>query len=163
MSAKTPRAPCRAAQGGLTRLVLWLGWLRSFETFHLLWRDFDIVEPPDGPSADLPLRCGAIRICLGPETRSSHNKTVSVPIAYHTLSGYHCGKWFHQARHCGRIGADYRDSTNFVFLHPNGHLWTSYYYLQEFLYPSLRRQQAAGDPMLLNFGGTPGNTLQSKF
>jgi hypothetical protein len=61
------------------------------------------------------------------------------------------------------LGADYCNNTNPVFLHPNGHLWTSHYYRQEFLYPSLRRQQAAGDAMLLAFDGTPGNTLGSKF
>jgi hypothetical protein len=95
LSAKTPRARRYAAQGGLATLVLWLGWLRSFETFHLSWRNFDVVEPRDGPSADLPLGCGAISHCLGPETKTSRHKTVSVPIAYQTLSGYHCGKWFH--------------------------------------------------------------------
>jgi hypothetical protein len=95
LSAKTPCAWCCAAQGGLATLVLWLGWVCSLETFHLLWRDFYVVEPPNGPSVDLPLGCGAICLCLGPETKSSRNKTVSVPIPYQTLSGYHCGKWFH--------------------------------------------------------------------
>jgi hypothetical protein len=71
LSIKTPRVQCHAAQGGLATLVLWLGWLRSFETFPLLWRDFDVVEPPDGPSVDLPLGCGAIPLCLGPEMPNS--------------------------------------------------------------------------------------------
>jgi hypothetical protein len=71
LSAKTPRAWRRAAQGGLATLVVWLGWLGSFETFHLSWRNFNVVEPANGPSADLPLGCGAINLCLGLETNAS--------------------------------------------------------------------------------------------
>jgi integrase len=95
LSARTPRARHRAAQGGLATLLLWLGWLRSSEYFTLKWSDFDVIEPCDGPTADLPLGCGSVDLCIGPKTKSSRARTVSIPVAYQTLSGYHCGKWFH--------------------------------------------------------------------
>ena len=88
---------------------------------------------------------------------------MDLPLAYQTLSGYCLGKWFHRARRSSGIGADYQDCTARVFIHPSGTPWTSYYYRHEFLYPSLRRQQAAGDAMLAAFDGTPGNTLEDTF
>jgi integrase len=163
LSARNPRSRRKAAQAGLATLLLWLGWLRSSETFDLKWSDFDVIEPQDGPTVDLPLGCGAVDLCLGPETKSSRSKTVSLPIAYQTLSGYHCGKWFHRARRSCDIGADYRSCDRRVFTNPAGTPWTSFFYRQEFLYPSLKRQQAAGDALLLAFDGTPGNTIEAKF
>jgi hypothetical protein len=160
----TPRARRRAAQGGLATLHLWLGWLCSSECFTLKWSDFDVIEPCDGPAADLPLGCGSVDLCLGPETKSSRTCTVSVPVAYQTLSGYHCGKWFHKVCRCCDIGSAYWHCPDLVFTHPAGTPWTSRFYRHEFLYPSLKRQQLGGDAMLCAFlDGTPGNTIESKF
>jgi hypothetical protein len=163
LSARTPRARRHAAQGGLVTLLLWLGWLGSSECFTLKWSDFDVIEPCDGPAADLPLGCGSVDLCLGPETKSSRAQTVSVPVAYQTLSGYHCGKWFHRARRCSNIWLAYGHCPDLVFTHLAGTPWNSRFYRHEFLYPSLKRQQLGGDAMLCAFDGTPGNTIESKF
>jgi hypothetical protein len=129
-------SPCLSPRGpsDLATLLLWLGWLCSLECFTLKWSDFNIIEPCDGPTADLPLGCGSVDLCLGPETKSSRAHTVSVPVAYQTLSGYHCGKWFHQARRCCDIGTAYRHCPDLVFTHPAGTPWTSRFYQHEFFY-----------------------------
>jgi hypothetical protein len=163
LSARTPQARRKAALAGFATLLLWLGWLRSSETFDACWSDFDVVEPEDGPTMDLPRGCGVVGVRLGPETKSSRNKPVDMSMAYQTLSGYHVGKWFHRARRSSGIGADYKTCTARVFTHASGTPWTSFYYRHEFLCPSLKRQQAAGDAMLLAFDGSPGNTLEAKF
>jgi hypothetical protein len=163
LSAKTPQARRKAALAGLSTLLLWLGWLRSSETFDLRWSDFNVIEPEDGPTVDLPLGCGMVGLRLGPETKSSRTKAVDLSIAYQTLSGYHCGKWFHRARRSCGIGADYKDCTTRVFTHSSGTPWDSHFYRHEFLYPSLKRQQLAGDAMLAAFDGSPGNTIEAKF
>ena len=163
LSARTPHARRRAALAGLASLLLWLGWLRSSETFDLCWADFDVLEPEDGPSRDLPEGLGVVGVRLGPETKSSRNKPVDMSLAYQTLSGYHIGKWFHRARRSSGVGADYRTCPSRVFVHANGTPWTSYFYRHEFLYPSLQRQRAAGDAMLRAFNATAGNTIEAKF
>jgi hypothetical protein len=163
LSARTPKARRMADLAGLATLLLWLGWLRSSETFDLCWKSFTVVEPDDGPTVDLPLGCGVVGIRLGPETKSSRTKAVDLSMAHQTLSGYHLGKWFHRAhRSCG-LDANYKNCTSRVFAHPTtGAPWTSYFYRHECLYPSLKRQQAAGDAMLAAFDGTPGNTIEAK-
>ena len=88
LSARTPQARRRAALAGLASLLLWLGWLRSSETFDLCWNDFEVVEPEDGPTRDLPRGLGVLGVRLGPETKSSRNKPVDMSLAYQTLSGY---------------------------------------------------------------------------
>jgi hypothetical protein len=163
LSARTREARRKAALAGLATLLLWLGWLRSSETFDLRWQDFDVVEPEDGPTVDLPRGCGVVGIRLGPETKSSRNKAVDMSLAYQCLSGFYLGKWFHRARRRCGIGAGYRECAHRVFAHPSGTPWTSSFYRTEFLYPSLTRQRQAGDAMLTAFDGTPGNTIESKF
>jgi hypothetical protein len=163
LSARTPHARRKSALAGLSTLLLWLGWLRSSETFDLCWSDFDVVEPEDGPTMDLPLGCGVVGVRLGPETKTSRHKPVDMSMAYQTLSGYYIGKWFHRARRSSGIGVDYKTCSTRVFTHDSGTPWTSFYYRHEFLYPSLKRQQAAGDAMLLAFDGSPGNTIEAKF
>jgi hypothetical protein len=122
LSARTPAARRQASLAGLATLLLWLGWLRSSETFGLQWNDFNVVEPEDGPSVDLPRGCGVVGLRLGPETKSSRNKVVDMSLAYQTLSAYHLGKWFHRARHCCGIGPFYKDCSARVFTHPSGRI-----------------------------------------
>ena len=163
LSARAPRVRQKIALAGVATLLLWLGWLRSSETFDLCWQDFDVVEPEDGPTRDLPRGCGVVGIRLGPETKRSRNKAVDMLVAYQCLSGYHLGKWFHRARRSCGIGADYKECAARVFTHPSGVPWTSLFYRHEFLYPSLKRQRLAGDAMLAAFDDTPGNAIASKF
>jgi hypothetical protein len=163
LSARTPKARRKAALAGLATLLLWLGWLRSSETFDLRWQDFNVVEPDNGPTVDLPRGCGVVGVRLGPETKSSRNQSVDMSLAHQCLSGCHLGKWFHRARRACGIGADYKDCATRVFTHPAGTTWTSHFYRHQFLYPSLRQQLLAGDAMLAAFDETPGNTIESKF
>jgi hypothetical protein len=163
LSAKSLVARRQAALAGLATLVLWLGWLRSSETFDLRWQDFNVVEPEDGPTVDLPYGCGVVGVRLGPETKSSRNKAVDMFLAYQCLSGYHLGKWFHRGRRSCGIGTDYKECSDQVFVHPDGTPWNSHFYRHEFVYPCLKRQRLAGDAMLSAFDETPGNTIESKF
>ena len=163
LSARAVEARRQAALAGLATMLLWLGWLRSSETFELRWQDFDVVEPEDGPLVDLPHGCGVVGVRLGPETKSSRTKAVDMFLAYQCFSGYHLGKWFHRARRRCGIGADYKECASRVFTHPAGTPWTSHFYRHSFLYPSLTQQRLAGDAMLAAFDDTPGNTVASKF
>jgi hypothetical protein len=151
------------ALAGFANLLLWLGWLRSSEVFGLTWQDFQTIEPEDSAVLDLPVGCGMVSAQLGPETKSSRSHRPDVPMAYKSLSGFHLGKWFHRARQACGFGAAYRTSATFVFCQPDGTPWTSKYFRRRFLYPSLHRQRAAGDPYLRPFDGSPGNSIEAKF
>jgi hypothetical protein len=83
-------------------------------------------------------------------------------MAYKMLSGYHLGKWFHRALHAAGLNANSRSSSERIFTHSDGTPWTSRSFRKKFLYPSLHRQRAAGDPYLRPFDGTPGNTIEAK-
>jgi hypothetical protein len=136
LSARTPAARRKVALAGLATLLLWLGWLRSSETFDLRWQDFNVVEPDNGPTVDLPRGCGVVGVRLGPETKSSRNQSVDMSLACQCLSGCHLGKWFHRARRACGIGADYKDCATRVFTHPAGAAWTSHFCRHQLLHPS---------------------------
>lgn len=150
------------ALAGLANLLLWLGWLRSSECFGLTWSDFRVIEPCDSATVDLPLGCGLLSCRLGPETKSARTHRSDVPLAYKTLSGFHPGKWFHRARRAAGIGPQWRQSPRCLFLRPSGAQWTSRFFRERFLYPSLHAQRAAGDPYLRPFDGSPGNSIENK-
>jgi hypothetical protein len=163
LRSRTPQERRSNALGGLANLLLWLGWLRSAETFGLEWQDLLVIEPEDSATMDLPAGCGMVSSRLAAETKSSRSHRPDVPMAYKTLSGFHLGKWFHRARHAADLGANYRQSLDRIFTHSDGTPWTSRFFRKKFLYPSLKRQRQAGDPYLKPFEGSPGNTLESKF
>jgi hypothetical protein len=150
------------ARAGLANLNLWLGWLRSGELFDSRWTAFTVVEPGNGPSVDLPVNVGAILQNLG-ATKTDRSQAADVIMAYATLSGYELGWWFTELRNLvdpnAPLLADYRR----LFGHDDGTPWTSRYFRETFLYPSLYAQRAAGDPFLLAFDGTPGNRIDEKF
>jgi hypothetical protein len=58
--AKNPESRRKWANLGLLNTVLWLGWLRSMETFNIKWSDVDLILPKDGPLVDLPPQCGGL-------------------------------------------------------------------------------------------------------
>jgi hypothetical protein len=99
---------------------------------------------------------------LGPETKSARNHRSDVPLAYKTLSGLHPGKWFHRARRAAGLGPDWRRSDRPIFVRPHGSTWTSRFFRERFLYPSLHAQRTAGDPYLTPFDGSPGNSIENK-
>jgi hypothetical protein len=157
-----PAVRHQLALAGLANLALWLGWLRSSETFGLTWADLVVIEPEDSGTVDLPPGCGMVSCRLAPETKSARSHRPDVPMAYKSLSGYHIGKWFHRARHSSGLGANWGQCTSPIFVTQAGTPWTSKFFRRKYLYPSLHRQRAAGDPYLRPFDGSPGNTIESK-
>jgi hypothetical protein len=64
--AATTMAACRdVVAAAVAHLVLWLGWLRSNETFSLSWDDVSVTPPKDGPRKGLPDGVGVIKLRLG--------------------------------------------------------------------------------------------------
>jgi hypothetical protein len=70
---------------------------------------------------------------------------------------------FHQSRVAVGIGTNWSNTWLAIFLHDDGTPWMSLYVRQQFLYPSLRAQQAAGDAYLRPYSGGIDNTLEDKF
>jgi hypothetical protein len=163
LSASTLLRRADLALAGFLNLLFWLGWLRSSESFGFTWSDMCVIEPCDSATIDLPAGCGLVSCRLGPETKSARTHHSDVPMAYKTLSGLHIGKWFHRARRAAGLGPQWRASLWPIFLRPTGTLWTSRYFREHFLYPSLYEQRAAGDPYLCPFNGSPGNSIENKF
>jgi hypothetical protein len=162
--ATTNLARLELARAGLLNLVLWLGWLRSAEAFNTTLDATIVVLPRDGPSIDLPLNVGLLLLQLLPETKLSRSVTADVVIAFGTVSGYRPGRWYQRmATSLGLTLAECRDDSRYLFCTPSGTRWTSKYFRDTYLYPSLEAQRLAGDPILRAFDGSPGNTLQAKF
>jgi hypothetical protein len=61
---------CELARAGLANLLLYLGWLRSSETFTAPWAGFDVVDPCDAATVDLPENVGQVCLSLRAETKS---------------------------------------------------------------------------------------------
>jgi hypothetical protein len=160
-----PSPPVRReiALAGLSNALFWLGWFRTSEAFGLHWDSIRLLEPHRGPERDLPPGCGLLELFLNPETKSMRHARASVLIAYRTLSGFHPGKWLHRARVYSGLGRDWPTQPHLVFTHPDGTPWTSIYFRTRHLYPSLRRQQVAGDPYLRPFTGGTAGTIESKY
>jgi hypothetical protein len=75
-----------------------------------------------------------------PETKSERTHCMDVPLAYKTLSGFHIGKWFHSARRTTGLKRNWCRSRRPIFLHNNVTRWTSKYFRDWFMYPSLHEQ-----------------------
>jgi hypothetical protein len=147
------------ALAGFFTLILWLAWLRSMEAISLQWHDVTVIAPRDGGRVDLPVGIGAVLLRLLPETKTSRTLRADVVCAYETLSGYQLGRWATRAH----VYA-YEGDRSSIFQHQDGSLWTSRYYRERYLYPSLRTQQAAGDAFLKAFDANSGpNSIPAKF
>lgn len=160
-AARTPYQRRHFALAGFGTLLLWLGWLRSGELLSIHWPDIRVTEPVDGPTLALPNGCGAVQLYLKPETKSQRFKRADVIMAYKTLSGLALGKWYHRAVRYSYLNPHGSP----VFCHLDGTAWTSLFFRQTFLYPSLHKQRLEGDPYLKPFDGSPGslNSIESKF
>jgi hypothetical protein len=161
--ATTPQEKRELALAGLANVQFWLGWLRTSEVFSCEWRDYILIEPPDGPQVDLPVGCGMMGCKLQPETKSNRTSRPDCIMAYRTLSGYCPGRWFHRARRWANVGDEWLTNASRLFVSLEGTVWTSLYFRQTYLYPSLREQQTNGDAYLRPFDGGPGNSLEAKF
>lgn len=147
---------------GLLNCVLWLGWLRSRETFNLKWSDTILVNPKDGPSVDLPNNVGVCLFDLGPSTKTSRSQNAKVVVAYECMSGLSCGHWLKRAfQSCD--GINMKTDHRYIFCHASGIQWTSRYFRHEFLYPLLQHLRQEGDMFLRAFNDEPGNTIPEKF
>ena len=130
--------------GGLANLFLWLGWLRSNETFTLTWEDVTSIHPSRAAEFELPTGLGFLELRLDPETKSNCTRRVDMIIAHQSLSGFQPARWLRRARSLS-LGAT---RTNFIFKDSNRSPWTSRFFRQQFLYPVLRRLKNEGDPAL---------------
>jgi hypothetical protein len=163
-AASTDTARNEIAKAGLANLSLWLGWLRSSETFGLPWKNIESIEPADGPTVDLPVGCGIVQFYMQAETKTNRSQTADVVMAYKTLSGYRIGRWLHRVRSSsGQDPLEWSDDPSLVFCHRNGTPWTSEYFRYTYLYPALKAQREAGDAFLRAFDGRPGNSIPEKF
>jgi hypothetical protein len=159
LSARTAEERRELALAGFLNVLLWLAWLRSMEAFSLAWHDVTVLAPQDGARLDLAFGIGAVLLRLLPETKSSRTRCADVVCAYETLSGYALGRWATRAR-CYA----YNGPATKIFCHANGTAWTSRYFREKYLYPSLRSQQAAGDALLRAFDSLSGpNSIPAKF
>jgi hypothetical protein len=78
---------CELARAGLANLLLYLGWLRSSEAFTAPWSAFDVVDPCDAATIDLPENVGQVCLSLRAETKSARDHTADVVMAFQTLIG----------------------------------------------------------------------------
>jgi hypothetical protein len=124
LNATTFDAKRRWALAGLANLLLWLGWLRSMETFSLTYADVLVVDPANGRIYELPAGLGMLLLRLLPQTKSNRNTRADVVIAHTTLSGLSPGRW------CERLSlllfgtADWPTSPSPIFLEPDGTPWS---------------------------------------
>jgi hypothetical protein len=156
-SATAPLLRCELARAGFCNLSLWLGWLRSTENFSLNFDDITAIPPDDALIHDLPRGVGAICGSLQPETKFSRTIRADVIMAWRTISGFCIGMWWE------RLCDEFPLHTGPLFCHLDGTCWTSKYFCETFLYPSLHRQRASGDPFLRAFNDQPGNRIPDKF
>jgi hypothetical protein len=131
--------------------------------FSCEWRDYTLIEPPDGPQVDLPVGCGMMGCKLQPKTKSNRTSWPDCIMAYRTLSGYCPGRWFHRAGRWANVGDEWLTNASRLFVSLEGTVWISLYFRQTYLYPSLREQKTNGDAYLRPFDGGPGNSLEAKF
>ena len=147
------------AQAGLANLSLWLGWLRSSECLSVNWDDTKVIRPRHSARHNIPLNSGLILYQLAPETKSDRGRQADVVMAFKTKSGLSIGKWYRRVRQLRPR------SHGPVFCHADGRKWTSRFFRENYLYPSLKKQRDAGDPLLSQFTGEPGtaNSIESRF
>lgn len=151
----SPQDKWEWAKAGTANLILWLGWLRSSETFNLKRSDVSVIPPARGPYHDLPESTGAILLQLSPETKSNRVANADVIIAFETITGLQLGKWLERLYLC----APAELANDNLFSHPDGTPWDSHYYRNTYLYPGLRRLQQLGDRFLQGLGAR----LEEKF
>jgi hypothetical protein len=145
---------------GFLNLSLWLGWLRSSESFGLNQEDVNATLPQEGGTLDLPDSTGAIQLRLRPETKSNRNSRADMILAFTSGSGLPLGEWYLRVQE-HRTGP--RTQIAQLFCHEDGTPWDSGYFRNAYLYPSLHAQRAAGDVYLVPLDGLQGPTIEEAF
>jgi len=161
-AATTDETRAELARAATANLIAWLGWLRAHEVFSFTWRDMTVVEPPDGPTLDLPVGTGAVLARLLPETKSSPTVTADLYMAYTAASGLSLGLWLHRLR--AALGYhEIPSNWEHLFIHKDGRIWNSHYFRTTYLLPFLHIQRMGGDAHLKPFDGITGKTLEEAF
>ena len=143
----------------VAELVLWLGWLRSSETFGLRVADIEITPPKDHGKYDLPPDVGVILLRLLSTTKSQRDKHADMVIAFTTSSGLSLGYWLQELfKLLKKLG--WYSPTCLLFQDPSHKPWTSHLFRQHHLYPYLKLQLAAGDVSLRHLVLTPEKGLE---
>lgn len=172
LSARTPpQARRKAALAGLATLVLWLGWLRFSETFDLYWQDFNVVEPSNGPTVDLPRGAAAgsaFASVLRPKAHEPRLLTCPLLIkrSLDTIAAsgsIMCAKvvrW--------ELTTNNKEcATQVFFTHSSdSHPMTLALLLTRISFPIPEAPaviSGGGGAMMAAFDGSPGNTLEAKF
>jgi hypothetical protein len=120
LAATDPLEKRNLALASFANIKFWCGWLRTSETFSAEWRDYEVIEPQDGPQVDLPVGVGVVGCRLQPETKSNRTSRPDCLMSYRTASGYSPGQWFHRARRWSHIGVDWELSSLLVFTTADG-------------------------------------------
>lgn len=161
-SASSLQSKRQWAMAGVANLILWLGWLRSTETFSLTWADVSMVLPEDGPSQDLPLGMGMVLLQLLAQTKTNRSATADVVIAFTTKSGFSLGRWLRRLSFVTTGSYNPPSSSLPIFCDSDGSPWSSNLFRTQFVFPCLYQLQAGGDAFLRAFVGE-GNTIPDKF
>jgi len=151
------------ALAGTFNAILWLGWLRSSEALGLRWMDLLVTSPADGPQLGLTQGTGAVRLRLRPETKSQRSVRADMILAYKSGAGIPLGLWLSRARTTYQGRQNLNVSDRALFVHPDNTAWTSLYYRERYLYPSLYRQRAGQDPWLTPFNAHSTVSLEEAF
>ena len=152
------------ARAGLANLTAWFGWLRGTEMFSIRWCDVDLTPPGSGSRHDLPDPVGVVEMRLLEATKSARSKTADMVLVYKSNSGLSLGFWVTTlAAELQLEPRDWPSRTALVFVHETGRAWSSRFFRETYLIPSLHEQREAGDPYLLAFDRTPGNNLIDTF
>ena len=160
-AAKSRRTKLEIARAGAVNMIFWTGWVRSAEGLSLEEEDTTLLLPSQGPQWDLPYGCGCIGLQLLPETKKARSYRADVVVAWKTASGLSPGLWLQRVKN---LVPDWGRRRNKLFRHEDGSQWTSSYFRKVYLYPSLRRQRALGDPYLQAYkDDVPGWSLEEKF
>jgi hypothetical protein len=147
------------ARAGLENVTAWLAWLRALELFGLRWQDWERIDGASSAQHDLPAGTSMFLLQLLEDTKTSKTKTADMVMAGETASGLRPIVWYDRLH---ALLSDFEPSS-FHFVHEDGRRWDSRYFCTTYLLPSLMEQRLNGDPHLIRFNGTPGNSLAENF
>lgn len=142
-----------------SELILWLGWLRSTEVFHLRREDVELTPPHNHGKYNLPPGVGAILLRLLPSTKSLRDKQADMVIAWKTSGGLQLGFWLTQLLSVMEK-LNWVSSHSYIFRNERNTPWTSYYFRTHHLYPNLLHQFNAKDPLLCHLSITPNHGVE---
>lgn len=144
LDAPDPTQKRQLALAGLANTFFWLGWLRGSECFGLHGQDVDYTRPEHSHLREIPRGWGAIQLTLGPETKSNRAKCADVVMTATSGGGLSPGYWLDELEHWGGLPKHLP-----VFRTPEGTIWTSQHYRNQYVYPALWHLRSQGDAALI--------------